>query len=401
MAALSPAEIAVPIRSLLGKRRETHVVLGSVERVVPEERRVEGDFGSLSYDILVLAGGAQHSYFGKEAWEQHAPGLKTLEQATEIRRRVLSAFELAERDATEQARKELMTFVVVGGGPTGVELAGAIGEMSRYTLASDFKRIDPKLTRIVLIEAGARILPSFSLESAAHAARELKRLGVQVLTNSTVTAIDAGGVDVGSERIAARTVIWAAGVAASPLGRSLGVPLDRQGRVIVGKDLSVPGRPEIFVLGDQAHVEDDKQRVLPAIAPVAIQQGAYLAKQLNARAKGHPPQAFTYFDKGQMATIGRRQAVVETGKLKLAGVLAWWMWLFIHILYLIGFKNRVVVLIQWAYSYLRFARGARLIVEKEWRSYAVVPSQPTELPATSQSATARVGRADHNAAHPS
>jgi NADH dehydrogenase len=369
MAGLSPAEIAVPIRSLLSGFRTVDVIQGEARNVDLTRHVVVGEFGDIAFDYLILATGAQHAYFGHEAWERFAPGLKTLEQATEIRRRVLTAFERAERETDPERRKRDLTFAIVGGGPTGVELAGAIGEMSRFTLAKDFHNIDPKLTRVILIEAGPRILPSFDAVLASRATRDLETLGVQVWTQSRVTAIDAEGVQCGEERIATRTVLWAAGVRASDLGALAGVERDAQGRVVVAEDLSVKGHPEVFVLGDLAHASDAQGRALPGIAPVAMQQGRYAARQILRELGGGARAPFVYNDKGQMATIGRRRAIAQLPQLRLTGWFAWLAWLTIHIYYLSGFKNRLFVLIQWAFSYLTFARGARLIVNKAWRSY--------------------------------
>jgi NADH dehydrogenase len=370
MAGLSPADIAAPIRGLLSEFRNTTVIQGEVVRVDAAAKCVHGDFGELSYDYLVLAAGAMHAYFGHEDWEPFAPGLKTLEQATEIRRRVLTAFEQAEAHPEHTSeRKRLLTFVIVGGGPTGVELAGAIGEMSRTTLAKDFRNIDPKLTRVILIEAGARIMASFHEELASRATRDLEKLGVQVWTNSLVTKVDQSGVQVGDERIEASTVLWAAGVRASEF-EALDAELDRQNRVHVGADLSLAGHPELFVAGDLAHAADPQGRPYPGLAPVAMQQGRFVARAILRELAGEERGSFKYVDKGQMATIGRGRAIVEVGKLRFAGMLAWWTWLLVHIYYLTGFRNRVLVLIQWGWSYLTFSRGARLIVAKQWRSYA-------------------------------
>jgi NADH dehydrogenase len=369
MAGLSPAEIAVPIRSLLSRYENARVIQGTVSAVDVAEQRVRGEFGALPYDYLVLASGAQHAYFGNERWERFAPGLKTLEQATEIRRRVLTAFELAEREHDTAKRRQHLTFVIVGGGPTGVELAGAIGEMSRFTLARDFRHIDPKLTRVILVEAGQRILPSFSASLASRATRDLETLGVQVWTGSTVTDVDEGGVRLGEERVATDTVLWAAGVRASGLGAALGAPCDAQGRVMVTPELRLPEHPEVLVLGDLAHAVGPDGRPLPGTAPVAMQQGRYAARSILDAIAGRPREPFAYFDKGQMATIGRSRAIVQVGKLELTGWLAWLTWLLVHIYYLSSFENRLLVLIQWAWSYATFARGARLIVNKEWRSY--------------------------------
>jgi NADH dehydrogenase len=367
MAGLSPADIAAPIRSILSGYRNIRVLQGEVLSLELDHSLVVTDFGELQFDYLILACGARHSYFGHEEWEEHAPGLKNLEQATEIRRRVLSAYETAERSNSADERKRLLTFVVVGGGPTGVELAGAIGEMSRFTLARDFRSIDAKLARVILVEAGARILPMFSAEQAARATRDLEQLGVQVWTSSAVTKIDAGGVEMGTERIQAATVLWAAGVKASPLGQSASLEVDRQGRMMVEPDLSVKGHGNVFVAGDQACFVHSTGKPLPGTAPVAMQQGRYLARTIRRELAGKSRQPFRFVDKGQMATIGRSRAIVEIGRLKMAGFVAWLLWLIVHIYYLTGFKNRLLVVLQWAWSYLSFRRGARLIVNKEWR----------------------------------
>jgi NADH dehydrogenase len=367
MAGLSPADIAQPIRSILARYRHTRVLQGEVTEVDLAGRKVITDIGELPYDYLVLCCGARHSYFGHDEWEEFAPGLKTLEQATEIRRRVLTAFEIAERVTDAAVRKKYLTFVIVGGGPTGVELAGAIGEMSRFTLARDFRSIDAKLTRVILIEAGPRILPMFDEELASRATRDLEGLGVQVWTNSLVTKVDADGVEVGQERIGAGTVLWAAGVAAEGIGRKLGVPCDRQGRVIVEPDLSVPGHSEVFIAGDLAHFAHQTGQPLPGLAPVAMQEGRTIAANILRELRGEPREQFRYFDKGQMATIGRSRAIAQVRRFKLKGFIAWLAWLVVHIYYLTGFRNRLLVVLQWAWSFLTFRRGARLIVSKEWR----------------------------------
>ena len=370
MAALSPADIAAPIRSILSKSRNVHVLQAAAHAVDVPGRKVATDVSEFSYDYLLLACGATHAYFGHSEWEARAPGLKSLSQATEIRTRVLSAFEAAERETDPTRQQWLLTFVVVGGGPTGVELAGAIGEMSRFTLARDFRRIDPRRTRVVLLEAGPRILPSFGEKSAARATRDLESLGVQVRVNSEVTLISANGVELGTEKIRAATVLWAAGVRASEIGRSLGVECDPAGRVIVGPDLSIPGHPEVFVVGDLARaVDPETQRVLPGVATVAMQQGVYVARTILAEQPGRARQPFRFVDLGQMATIGRSRAVCEIGRLRFAGRLAWWLWLLVHIYRLSGFRNRLSVLVQWAWSYFTFGRGARLIVPREWQEY--------------------------------
>lgn len=369
MAGLSPAEIAAPIRSLVSRHANVRVLREEVVDVDVDRRVVHTTDGAHPYDFLLLACGARHAYFGHEEWEPFAPGLKTLEQATEIRRRVLDAFEEAEKEEDPARQRSLLTFAVVGGGPTGVELAGAMGEMSRFTLARDFRRIDPKLARVVLVEAGPRILPAFSPGLASRAVRDLETLGVQVWTSSPVTHVDADGVEIGEERLRCATVLWAAGVRPSPLSERLGVPLDKQGRVIVEPDLSLPGHPEVFVAGDQAHAAGADGAPLPGLAPVALQQGRYLARQIRRELDGKPREPFRYRDKGQMATIGRSRAILEMGRLRVGGWFAWLAWLIVHIYYLVGFKNRLFVVMQWAWAYVSFGRGARLIVDKRWRFY--------------------------------
>ncbi|MFL6550315.1 MAG: NAD(P)/FAD-dependent oxidoreductase [Povalibacter sp.] len=368
MAALSPADIAAPIRTLLSGSN-VRVIQASAQRIDIERRVVITSAGEFSYDYLLLACGAQHAYFGHEEWEINAPGLKTLPQATEIRRRVLEAFEAAERETDVNVRRRHLTFVVVGGGPTGVELAGAIGEMSRYTLAKDFRTIDPRQTRIILVEAGDRILAGFDQKLASRAMRDLESLGVQVWTSSRVTNITAQGVMIGDEQIASSTVLWAAGVRAADVGRTLGAPLDSAGRVIVGEDMSIPGHPEVFVAGDLAHRPGPDGKPLPGVALVAMQEGIHVVKMIRADLAGKPRVAFRYHDVGKLATIGRSRAICEIFGVKLSGWFAWWVWLLVHIYRLSGFRNRIIVLIQWAWSYMTFTRGARLIVGKEWQSY--------------------------------
>jgi NADH:ubiquinone reductase (H+-translocating) len=372
MAALSPADIAVPIRSIV-TAPNVRVIKSAASRVDLERRVVIAETIEYPYDYLLLACGAQHAYFGHEEWEVHAPGLKSLPQATEIRRRVLEAFEAAEREQDTALRRRFLTFVVVGGGPTGVELAGAIGEMSRYTLAKDFRSIDPRQTRVVLVEAGQRILPSFDEKLAARAMRDLESLGVQVWTGAAVTDVTAEGVTIGNEKLAAGTVLWAAGVRAAEIGRTLGVPLDRAGRVTVGSDLTIADHPHVFVAGDMAHAVGADGKPLAGVALVAMQQGIYFADVVKREVKGKNAttrEPFRYVDLGSMATIGRSRAIAEFGPLRLSGWFAWWFWLIVHIYRLSGFRNRLSVLIQWAWSYLTFSRGARLIVDKEWRAYA-------------------------------
>ena len=362
-AALSPADISAPIRAVLRGQGNAEVLLGDVARVDADARElVLADGGRIRYDALVLATGATHSYLGREEWAPIAPGLKNLEDALEIRRRILTVYERAEREEDPAAREALLTFVVVGGGPTGVELAGAISEIARHTLAADFRRIAPARTRVVLLELLPRVLPAYSERLSAAARRHLEDLGVEVRTGARVTAIDDRGVEVPGERIAARTVLWGAGVAASPLARALGAPLDRSGRVEVRADLSVPGRPEVFVAGDLARVTRDGAQV-PGIAPAAIQGGRRAARNAERRLRGLPTVPFRYRDRGSLATIGRAAAVGTVFGVELAGLPAWLAWLGIHIAYLIGFRNRAAVLLDWAWSYATFKRGARLITE--------------------------------------
>jgi NADH dehydrogenase len=367
IAGLSPAEIASPIRTMLRRAQNVKVLLGTVESLDLQRRVASTSIGELSFDYLVLACGATHSYFGHADWEPYAPGLKTLEQATEIRRRVLTAFEEAERIVDRTAQERFLTFVIVGGGPTGVELAGAIAEMARFTLARDFRNINARSARVVLVEAGPRILATFTETQAARAQRDLETLGVTVRTRSAVTGIDAAGVQLGSERLPAATVLWAAGVKASPVGAMTGAEVDAQGRVIVEPDLTLKGHPHVFVAGDQARFTHQTGKPLPGTAPVAIQAGRYIARTILHDIAGRPRVPFRFVDKGQMATIGRSRAIVEIGPIRLGGWIAWVLWLMIHIYYLTGFDKRLLVVTEWAWSYLTFARGARLITERDWR----------------------------------
>jgi NADH dehydrogenase len=360
-AALNPADIAAPIRSVFRGRANVSVVLAEAVAVDLAAKTLVLADGRLPYDYLVLATGATHSYFGHDEWARFAPGLKSIEDALDIRRRVLLAYEMAEREQDSERRREWMTFVIVGGGPTGVELAGALAEISRQALSREFQHIDPTQARIVLIEGVPRVLPPYPEDLSAKARAQLEGLGVHVRTGERVTGVDAGGVLIGEERIRARTVIWAAGVAASPLARTLGIPLDRAGRVPVDPTLAVPGRDDVFVIGDLAAVEQDGKPV-PGVAPAAIQMGRHVGRQIRRAVAGQPRQPFRYWDKGSFATIGRGKAVGETfGGLKLWGFPAWVAWLGIHIFFLVGFRSRVLVLFQWAYSYVTFRRGARLI----------------------------------------
>lgn len=368
-AGLSPAEIASPVRTIIqAKSNAVDVLMLKVFKVDSKNNQVCFVGGrTLAYDVLILACGATHSYFGHEEWEENAPGLKTLEQATEIRRRILDAFEQAESTNDETLRRELLTFVVVGGGPTGVELAGAIGEISRQTLSEDFSNIDPSSTRIVLIEAGKKILSSFSDELSRKASRSLERLGVTVWTSMRVTNITGDGVELGKEFVRAKTVLWAAGVKPSELGRFEGAVLDKMGRVQVEESLLASGSENIFVIGDMASFSDKAYGILPGLAPVAMQQGRWVSKNIQRKLTSKPLLPFRYTDKGQMATIGRRKAVSEFKGIEMSGVIAWLAWLVVHIYYLVGFRNRLFVLLQWIGSYIFFKRGARLITGKDWK----------------------------------
>ena len=369
-AGLSPADIAAPIRKVLSGYANTKVVLGEVKGIDPEHQKVQTTNGDIPYDILVLACGATHSYFGNNQWEQRAPGLKSIEQATEIRRRILLAFEKAELETDPQKIKALMTFVIVGGGPTGVELAGALGEIARFTLSKNFRNIDPSQTRIILIEGGKHILRAFDPSLSESAKHRLEELGVSVWTSMRVTNIDEKGVWLGEEHLRAETVLWAAGIVASELNTGLSGETDRIGRIKVQKDLSLSAHSNIYVVGDQAHFALGEESV-PPLAPAAIQQGVWVAKNILLRIDGKPQKDFVYLDKGIMATIGRSAAIAQTTRFRLKGFFAWLAWCFIHILYLIGFRNRVVVMLQWAWSYLQFNRGARLITQKEWRMLSI------------------------------
>ncbi len=367
MAGLSPAEIAVPIRSVLRRQKNARVLLADAIRIDTATRRVVlREAPPLAYDFLVVATGALTSYFGHEEWRDVAPGLKDIEDAVDIRRRVLLAFEAAEREPDAEARRRHLTFVVIGGGPTGVELAGAIAELASYVLARDFRAINPESTRVVLLEGGPRILNTFAPQLSDRALRSLAGMGVEVRTDALVTQIDDDGVLLGGERIRAGTVLWAAGVAAAPLPQDLPAPVDRTGRALVERDCSLPGHPEIFCIGDAAaFVPAAGKNPLPGVSPVAMQQGRFVARQIGRRIDGRPMATFVYRDKGSMATIGRSRAVAEIGKVRLSGFLAWLIWLLIHIYYLVDFRNRTFVIINWAWSYLTYRRGARLITGRD------------------------------------
>jgi NADH:ubiquinone reductase (H+-translocating) len=380
-AGLSPGEIAAPIRSILSRHKNVEVLMAEVTGFDLERRVVhtaaENEAQEVSYDSLVVAAGASHAYFGHDEWEALAPGLKTIEDALEIRRRVLLAFELAERRASAGELSDPLNFIVVGAGPTGVELAGTLAEICRHSLAHDFRSIDPSRARIHLIEGGPHVLPAYPEDLSRSALEQLKRLGVEVLTSTMVTKVEPGAIYMGKTRMEAAVILWAAGVAASPLGKKLGVPVDRAGRVLVNPDLSLPNHPEVFVIGDLAALNDASGKLLPGVAPVAILEGRYVAKLIRREQEAGAPSfsrssregtgsdflrpPFHYYDKGSLATIGRSAAIAQFGRIHISGFIAWLAWLFVHILFLIGFQNRVLVFIQWAWSYFTYERGARLI----------------------------------------
>ncbi len=364
-AGLSSPDIAAPLRHILRKQRNVEVRLSEVHGIAAAARQVKLDDGSrLDFDYLLLASGATHAYFGHDEWAPHAPGLKTLDDALQLRRHLLLAFERAEAEPDPAKRAAWLSFAIVGGGPTGVELAGTLAEIARHTLKNEFRNINPSDARVRLIEAGPRVLSSFPEDLSGKARKQLQRLGVEVSTGKPVTDIDESGYRLGDEFIPARTVVWAAGVAASPLAESLGVPLDRAGRVPVQADLSVPGYPEIFIAGDLASVQQDGKPV-PGVAPAAKQMGRHVADVIRARLNGSPAPGFRYKDYGNLATIGRMAAIVHFGKLKLSGLLAWWFWLAAHVFFLIGFRNRLIVLLNWAWAYWSYQRGARIILGKD------------------------------------
>ena len=360
-AALSPADVASPIRSILKRRPDVQVWLAEAVGVDVGERVLQLADGHMAYDYLVLAAGATHAYFGHDEWAPLAPGLKTIDDATEMRRRFLLAFEGAEREADTAARRRLLTFVIVGAGPTGVELAGAMAEIARTVLREDFRHIDTSSARIILLEAADRVLPLYPAVLSARARRQLEKLGVEVRTGARVTDIEPGLVRLGGEMLPAENVFWAAGVAASPLGATLGVPTDRAGRVRVQPDCSVPGHPEVFVIGDLALLAQDGGTPVPGVAQVAMQMGRHVAGMIRGDLRGESRRPFRYRDKGNLATIGRAAAVADIRGMRLSGLVAWLVWVFIHIAYLIGFRNRVLVMIQWAWAYLTYQRGIRLI----------------------------------------
>jgi NADH dehydrogenase len=361
-AALSPGEIASPIRWILRRQRNVEVLLADVERIDPDAKIAHlAGGGQIAYDYIIVAAGATHAYFGHDEWQPWAPGLKSLEDALEIRRRVLLAFEHAEAETDSAKRAALLTFVIVGGGPTGVELAGALAEIARHSLARDFRHFDPRSARVVLLEAGPAVLPAFPEALREAARRDLVRIGVEVQTSTPVTRITAGCVEAGGRAIESGTILWAAGVAASPLGRSLGAPVDRVGRVLVNRDLTIPGHPDLFVIGDLASLSGADGRPLPGVAQVAIQMGVHASRNIVRAIQRQPLQPFTYHNLGNLATIGRASAVADLPWIQLSGFVGWLAWLFIHLIKLIGFRNRVVVMVQWIWAYITYQRAIRLI----------------------------------------
>ena len=360
-AALSPADIAAPIRAILSDYSNTEVILAEVKSVNVAAKTLDIGDREVAYDYLILATGSRHSYFGHEEWEKLAPGLKSLEDAVEVRRRLLLAFEYAEKITDEAAKAAAMTFVIIGGGPTGVEMAGAIAEISRYTLEKDFRHIDPASARVILVEGDQRVLSNFPEDLSVSAMKQLKQLGVDVRTGIHAKNLTEAGLEVGDEFIPCRVKVWAAGNTASFVGKTMGVPVDKAGRVIVNEDLTIPGHSEVQVIGDLSSFSHQGGKPLPGVSPVAMQQGRHAARNILAMIDGRKPQRFRYWDKGSMATIGRNKAVADLNFIHLSGRLAWIVWLFIHIIFLVGFRNRLAVLMQWAWSYISFNKGARLI----------------------------------------
>ena len=367
MAALSPGDIASPIRWILRRQQNVEVLLAEARRIDVEHKRVILADGELSYDFLILAAGATHAYFGHDEWRRRAPGLKTLDEALEMRRRVLLAFERAEREPDPDRRRALLTFVLIGGGPTGVELAGALAEISHQSLARDFRHFDPGSARIILIEAGPTLLSAFPPHLREAARRDLEALGVEVTTGAAVTDVQDGAVVIGSKRVEAATILWAAGVAASPVAATLGARLDRAGRVFVNADLTIEGHPEVFVIGDLAVLAGGDGKPLPGVAQVAIQMGKHAAHNIMRALEGQPYRPFKYKNLGNMATIGRASAVADFERFTMKGLPAWLAWLFVHIFNLIGFRNRLVVMVQWAWAYITYQRGIRLITGEDAR----------------------------------
>jgi NADH dehydrogenase len=361
-AALAAPDISAPIRQLLWSQRNVTVWMATVQRLEVERKRIVLDGLTTGYDFLIMATGMTHGYFGHDAWQAHAPGLKTIGEALDVRRRILRAFENAELEPEPERRRAWTTFVIIGGGPTGVELAGAVAEIAGRTLARDFRCFDPRTTRVILVEAGPRILSTFSERSSARARAQLEELGIEVRTGTPVTDLGPDFVAIGGEHVEAHTVVWAAGVRASPLTAQLGVPVDRVGRVLVEDDCSVPGHPEIFIVGDLI-AKTQGGKPLPGVAQLAIQSGSHAAKNIAMTIAGRPRTPFRYVDKGSMATIGRNRAVAEIGRFRFSGIVAWWLWLMVHILFLVEFRRRLAVLLEWAWAYFTWARKSRVILE--------------------------------------
>jgi NADH:ubiquinone reductase (H+-translocating) len=364
-AGLAAPSIAAPLRHILRKQDNVTVLMGEVRGIDTGTRRVTVGERAVGYDYLLVASGATHAYFGRDDWAGFAPGLKTLDDAFLIRRRILDSFERAEATSDEAERDACLTFAVIGGGPTGVELAGTLAEIARHTLARDFRHIDPRKARVLLVEAGPRVLAAFSEDLSGKARKQLERLGVEVHVGQPVTDIGEGYLAFGGQRIAARTILWGAGVAASALGKQLGAELDRAGRVRVASDLSLPGHPEVFVAGDLANLQQEDGKPVPGVAPAAKQMGTHAAQNMLARISNQPTRPFRYKDWGALATIGRHSAVAQLPTLRFSGILAWWFWLVLHIMFLIGFRSRLIVLINWAWSYFTYERGARIILGTE------------------------------------
>ena len=373
MAGLAPSDITVPIRWILRNERNARVMLGEVVKIDALARQLTVDSldAPVEYDVLIVTAGSHHSYFGHDSWETNAPGLKSLEDALEMRRRFLLAFEHAEIAPESAARESLMTFVIVGGGPTGVELAGMMAEIVRRAMPKDFRNIDTRKSRVLLVEAGPRLLPAMPEKSSVRARSDLERLGVEVRTGAMVTNVDEDGARIGDELVRTRNVFWAAGIQGSPLGAMLGGPVDRAGRAIVREDLSVPGHPELFVAGDLAAVRQADGTLVPGVAPAAMQEGRHAARNALRNINGETTAPFRYYNKGDLATIGRARAIAVFGRVQVAGYPAWLLWLFVHIMYLAGFRNRLSVLIQWAYAYFTFQRGVRLITAAERREPSI------------------------------
>lgn len=369
IAGLNPADISVPLRTLFKKYKNVQIQLDEVSRIDAKNKKIQCGSDWVTYDYLVMAAGSKHSYFGQNQWEEFAPGLKTLEQALEIRRRVLMSFEMAEKADTAAEIERCLTFVIVGGGPTGVELAGGIAELAFKTMRKEFKVADLSKTKVILIEAGDRVLASFPESLSAIAKKNLEELGVNVILNSRASNLSADGLSIGDQFIPSRTILWAAGVLTSSVTAEVPGPKDRQWRVVVNPDLSTTDDKDIFAIGDMASFKEESGNTLPGLAPVAMQQGKFLAQVIGADLKNKPRPAFKYFDKGSMATIGRKKAVLTFKGIKMSGLTAWLAWVFIHIMYLAGFKNRFFVFLQWAWSYFTFGRGSRLITYKTWRFY--------------------------------